>query len=138
MEHVPPGPPQWRSYVVSLSAPTGPIERFDTSIEGTQKIVINDKLKRGYALVASGVIEVFSTESDTLVSTSRKPSCYLHALAINQATDVVYGGGATEQGACLVEFDADAHIVRENVVGPGHAEGQEPADWTDRGGLGEW
>jgi len=119
-------PPRWREYVVSLSAPTGPIERFDTSIEGLQQnIVVNDQLRRGYALMMSGDIKVFSTDSDTLMSTAQKPSCSLEGLAINQATNVVYAGGATDEGACLVEFDADGHIVRENVVGP-NVKGKSP------------
>ncbi|MFZ1178694.1 MAG: hypothetical protein WAO15_21015 [Mycobacterium sp.] len=126
MEDVSGGPPQWRQYVVSLSAPSGPIERFDTSIKGLQQsLVVNDKLRRGYALMMSGDIKVFSTDSDTLVSTAQKPSCYLQVLAINKATDVVYGGGAADEGACLVQFDADGHIVRENVVGP-NVKGKSP------------
>jgi hypothetical protein len=126
MEEVSGGPPQWRQYVVSLSAPSGPIERFDTSIKGLQQhLVVNDKLRRGYALMMAGDIKVFSTDSDTLVSTAQKPSCYLETLAINQATDVVYGGGAVDEGACLVQFDADGHIVHENVVGP-NVKGKSP------------
>ncbi len=118
--------PQWREYVVALSAPTGPIERFDTSVEGTpQHIVVNDKLRRGYALMMSGDIKVFSTDSDTLVATAQKPSCSLQVLAINRATNVVYGGGAANEGACLVQFDADGHVVRENVVGP-NVKGKSP------------
>ena len=31
---------------------------------------------------------------------------------------MVYGGGASDEGECLVQFDSDGHIVRENVVGP--------------------
>lgn len=119
MEAVSGGPPQWRQYAVSLSAPSGPIERLDTAIEGLQQhLVVNDKLRRGYALMMSGDIKVFSTDTDTLVSTAQKPSCVLEVLAINQVTDTVYGGGAANEGACLVQFDADGHIVRENVVGP--------------------
>jgi hypothetical protein len=120
MESVSGGPPQWRDYAVSLSAPSGQIERVDTSITGTQQtLVVNDKLRRGYALMMSGDVKVFSTDTDTLVSTAQKPSsCYLQVLAINRATDAVYGGGAANEGACLVQFDADGHIVRENVVGP--------------------
>jgi hypothetical protein len=126
MEEISGGPPRWRQYAVSLSAPSGPIERFDTAIKGVElPIVVNDKLRRGYALAASGDIKVFSTDSDTLVSTTPKPSCYLNVLAINHATDVVYGGGAADKGACLVEFDADGHIVRENVVGP-NVKGKSP------------
>jgi hypothetical protein len=119
MEAVSGGPPQWRQYVVSLSAPSGTIERFDPSIKGLQQhLMVNDKLRRGYALMMGGGIKVFSTDTDTLVSTSQKPSCVLQVLAINQVTDTVYGGGATAEGACLVQFDADGHVVRENVVGP--------------------
>jgi len=126
MEEVSGGPPQWRQYVVSLSAPSGPIERFDTSIKGLQQdLVVNDKLRRGYALMMSGDVKVFSTDSDTLVSTAQKPSCSLEVLAINQATDMVYGGGATNEGGCLVQFDADGHVVREKVVGP-HAKDKSP------------
>jgi hypothetical protein len=110
-------PPRWREYVVSLSAPTGPIERFDTSIEGLQQdIVVNDKLRRGYALMMSGDLKVFSTDSDTLVSTAQKPSCYLQVLAINQATGMVYGGGGSDKGGCIVQFDSDGQVVREKVV----------------------
>jgi hypothetical protein len=119
MEAVSGGAPQWRQYAVSLSAPSGPIERFDTAIKGLQQhMVVNDKLRRGYALMMGGDIKVFSTDTDTLVSTAQKPSCVLQVLAINQVTDTVYGGGAANEGACLVQFDADGHIVRENVVGP--------------------
>lgn len=127
MEEVSGGPPQWRAYAVSLSAPTEPIERFDTSITGTQQtMVINEKLKRGYALMMSGDIKVFNTDSDTLVSTAHEPSCSLEALAINPATGVVYGGGLASGAGCLVQFDADGHIVRENVhVGPS-AQGKPP------------
>jgi hypothetical protein len=116
--------PRWREYVVSLSAPTGTIERFDTSIKGLQQdIVVNDKLRRGYALMLGGDIKVFSTDSDTLVSTAEKPSCFVQVLAINQATDVLYGGGLDNGGGCLVQFDADGHLIRENVVGP-HVQGK--------------
>ncbi len=119
-------PPRWREYVVSLSAPTGPIERFDTSIEGLQQdLVVNDKLRRGYALMMAGGINVFSTDSDTLVSTAQKPSCYVQRLAINQATGVVYGGGLDSGGGCLVQFDADGHVLRESVVGQ-KVEGKSP------------
>jgi hypothetical protein len=91
--------------------------------------VVNDKLRRGYALMMSGDIKVFSTDSDTLVLTAQKPlSCYLQVLAINQATDMVYGGGAANEGACLVQFDADGHVVRENVVGP-DVKGTSPRIW---------
>jgi hypothetical protein len=129
MEEVSGGPPQWREYVVSLSAPSGPIERFDTSIEGLQQhLVVNDKLRRGYALMMSGDVKVFSTDSDTLVATAQKPSCSLEVLAINQATDMLYGGGSTDEGACLVQFGADGHIVRENVVGP-YVKGKNPRIW---------
>ena len=119
MEAVSGGPPQSRQYVVSLSAPSGTIERFDPSIKGLQQhLMVNDKLRRGYALMMGGGIKVFSTDTDTLVLTPQKPSCVLQVLAINQVTDTVYGGGATAEGACLVQFDADGHVVRENVVGP--------------------
>jgi hypothetical protein len=111
-------PPRIRAYVVSLSAPAAPIERLDTSINGLpEHIVVNDKLRRGYALIP-GAIKVFSTDSDALVSTSDKPSCSPQVLAISQATGIVYGGGASDKGECLVEFDSDGHIVRENVVAP--------------------
>jgi hypothetical protein len=130
MEAVSGGPPQWRDYAVSLSAPSGTIERFDTSITGTQQhLVVNDKLRRGYALMMSGDVKVFSTDTDTLVATAQKPSsCYVQVLAINQATNVVYGGGAANEGACLVQLDADGHIVRENVVGP-NVKGKSPSIW---------
>ncbi len=127
MESVTGGPPQWRDYAVSLSAPSGTIERVDTSITGTQQtLVVNDKLRRGYALMMSGDVKVFSTDTDTLVTTAQKPSsCYLQELAINRATNAVYGGGAANEGACLVQFDADGHVVRQNVVGP-HAHDKSP------------
>ncbi len=111
--------PVMRSYVVSLSAPTGPIKRFDTLIgDQPHSIVINDELRRGYALVVSGAVKLFSTDSDTLGSTSREPSCHATALAISQATGMVYGGGLSAKGGCLVQFDSDGRIVRENVVAP--------------------
>jgi hypothetical protein len=112
-------PPRMRAYVVSLSAPTGPIERFDTAIHNLpEHIVVNDKLRRGYALVASGAIKVFSTDSDTLVSTSQEPSCHAEVLAISQTSGLVYGGGLSDKGECLVQFDSGGRIVRDNVVAP--------------------
>lgn len=111
-------PPVMRAYVVSLSAPAGAIKRLDTSIDALpHHIVVNDKLRRGYALVV-GAIKVFSTDSDTLVSTSQEPSCSPQVLAINQATGMIYGGGLSDTGECLVQFDSDGRIVRENVVAP--------------------
>ena len=80
-------------------------------------IVVNDKLRRGYALVP-GAIKVFSTDTDALVSTSDKPSCSPQVLAVSQATGIVYGGGASDKGECLVQFGSDGRIVRENVVAP--------------------
>jgi hypothetical protein len=69
---------------------------------------------------------VFSTDTDTLISTAQKPSsCYLQELAINRVTNAVYGGGAANEGACLVQFDADGHVVRQTVVGP-HAKDKSP------------
>jgi hypothetical protein len=112
------GPPRWRAYAVSLSAPAGPIERLDTSIgEVPEHIVVNDKLRRGYALVP-GALKVFSTDSDALVSTNQERSCLAQVIAISQATGIVYGGGTSDKGECLVQFDSDGHIVRENVVAP--------------------
>lgn len=110
-------PPRWKSYVISLSAPTAPIERLNRSL-GTvpDHIVVNDKLRRGYGLVDSGVLKVFSTESDTLVSTSKKPSCVVQVIAISQQTGMVYGGGTAGAGDCLVLYDPDGHIVRENAL----------------------
>ncbi|OBK50776.1 hypothetical protein [Mycobacterium sp. 1081908.1] len=117
------GPPRIRAYVVSLLAPAGPIERLDTSLgDLPEHVVVNDKLRRGYALVP-GAIKVFSTDSDTLISTSDKPSCSPQVLAISQATGIVYGGGVSDKGECLVQFDSDGRIVRENVVAP-HVAGQ--------------
>ncbi len=52
------------------------------------------------------------------MSTSQKPSCSPEVLAINQATGMVYGGGLSDKGECLVQFDSDGRIVRENVVAP--------------------
>jgi hypothetical protein len=110
--------PVMRAYVVSLSAPTTPITRLDTAIDAMpHHIVVNDKLRRGYALVV-GAIKIFSTESDTLLSTSQQPSCSPEVIAINQATGMIYGGGLSAKGECLVQFDPDGRIVRENVVAP--------------------
>lgn len=39
-------------------------------------------------------------------------------LAVNDASDMVYGGGQSATGECLVEFDSDGHLVRENDVAP--------------------
>jgi DNA-binding beta-propeller fold protein YncE len=109
-------------FVVSLSAPTQPIKRLEAAIGETAigvftpMLVVNEKLRRGYALTPAGSIKVFSTDSDTLVSTSLKPSCDADLLAINQATGMVYGGGLSDKGACLVQFDSDGRIVRENVL----------------------
>lgn len=111
-------PPRIGAYVMSLSAAAGPVRRLEKSIgELPEHIVINDRLKRGYALVP-GAIKVFSIESDTLVSTSNKPSCSPQVLAIREETGIVYGGGISEKGECLVQFDSDGRIVRENVVAP--------------------
>lgn len=117
------GPPRMRAYVVSLSAPIGPIGRLDTLINGLpEHVVVNDRLRRGYALVA-GAIKVFSTDSDTFILTSDKPSCSPQVIAISQASGIVYGGGVSDKGECLVQFDSDGRIVRENVVAP-HVKGQ--------------
>ncbi|MGO9510584.1 MAG: YncE family protein [Mycobacterium sp.] len=107
-----------RAYVVSLSSPAGAIKRLDTAIDDQpHHIVVNDKLRRGYALVV-GAIKVFNTDSDALISTSQKPSCSPEVIAINQATGMIYGGGLSNKGECLVQFDSDGRIVRENVVAP--------------------
>jgi hypothetical protein len=114
-------PPVMRAYAVSLSAPTGQIKRFDwdSSLGGLpHHIVVNDKLRRGYALMVTGVIKVFSTDTDTVVSTSQQPSCSSEVLAISQATGMVYGGGLSDKGQCLVQFDSDGRIVRDNLVAP--------------------
>ncbi|BBZ46481.1 hypothetical protein [Mycobacterium parmense] len=112
-------PPVLRAYAVSLSDPPGPIKRFDTLIgDEPEHIVVNDRLGRGYALLAAGVLKVFSTDSDTVVSTSQKPSCYPQVLAINPASGIVYGGGISDKGECLVEFDSDGRIVADNDVAP--------------------
>lgn len=112
------GPPLMKAFAVSLTTPTGQIERLDTAIKGVpDHIVINDKLRRGYALMG-GAIKVFGTDSDTLVSTSQTPSCSPEVLAINPTTGMVYGGGVSQGGECLVQFDPDGRIVRENTVAP--------------------
>ena len=109
-------------FVVSLSAPTQPIKRLEAAIGETAigvftpMLVVNEKLRRGYALTRAGSIKVFSTDSDTLVSTSRAPSCKVDLLAINQATGMVYAGGLSDKGACLVQFDSDGRIVREAML----------------------
>ena len=113
------GPPHFKSFAVGLSAPTSPIERLDTSIDNVAKdIVVNDKLGRGYALTIPGDIIVFRTDTDTLVSTGQKPSCSLEVLAIRLETGTLYGGGNSDKGECLVLFNSDGRIVRENVVAP--------------------
>ncbi len=100
--------------VVSLSAPTQPLKRLDTAIgDSPHSIVINEKLRRGYAPTATGAVKVFDTDSDTLVLTSQEPSCRANLLAINQTTGMVYGGGS---GGCLVQFDSEARIVRETAL----------------------
>jgi hypothetical protein len=120
------GPPAWRTYAVPLSAPPQPIERLDTAFgEFPNQFVVNDKLRRGYALVSDGVIKVFNTDSDVLISTSQKPSCYLQVIAISQTTGVLYGGGMSDQGECLAQFDPDGRIIREKVVAPS-VKGQNP------------
>jgi hypothetical protein len=107
------------TYVVPMGAPADSPRQLDPAIsDGTGHIVVNDQLKRGYSLVRSGVLNVFNTDTDTLVSTTDKPGCSPQVLAISHTTGMVYGGGMSAKGECLVQFDSDGHIVRENVVAP--------------------
>ena len=109
-------PPHFMTYSMSLTAPTGPIERFDTVASHVPvHVVVNDKVRRGYALFVDAV-NVFSMETHSLISTSKKPSCSPQALVVNEATGTLYAGGSSNEGECLVKFDADGRIVREKVA----------------------
>jgi hypothetical protein len=109
--------------VVPLSAPTQAEEFPDHSIDAdAQHIVVDDKLKLGYALGTLGAIRVFNTDSDKVVA-STQPVCEANVLAVNARTGVVYGGGYSARGECLVQIDSSGHIVRDDVggaTGPGH------------------
>jgi hypothetical protein len=102
--------------IIPLSAPREQLKRLDLAIGVLPaSIVINEKLRRGYALVETGAITVFSTDSDTLVSTSQQTSCQVRRLAINEATGMVYGSGLSERSGCLVQFDSDGRLVKESA-----------------------
>lgn len=66
----------------------------------------------------TGAVRVFNTDTDTLVSTIEPPSCVAQVLAVNDASGMVYGGGQSATGECLVEFDSSGHLVRQNDVAP--------------------
>jgi hypothetical protein len=107
------------TYVVPMGAPADSPRQLDPAIsDGTGHIVVNDQLKRGYSLVRSAVLNVFNTDTDTLVSTTDKPGCSPQVLAISHTTGTVYAGGSSDKGECLVQYDPDGRVVRENVVVP--------------------
>jgi hypothetical protein len=109
--------------VVPLSAPTQAHEFPDHSTDtDTHHIVVNDKLKLGYALGTLGAVRVFNTDNDTVVTTTQ-PVCEANVLAVNERTDNVYGGGYSARGECLVQIDSSGHVVRDDVggaAGDGH------------------
>ncbi len=108
------------TYAVSMSALTKTPPRLDGSIaKSTNHIAVNNKLRLGYALTISGALRVFNTDSDTLVSTTEPRSCEAMVLAVNEASGVVYGGGFSATGECLVKFDSTGHFVGEKDVAPG-------------------
>lgn len=108
--------------VVPLSAPATAHKFPDRSIADAHHIVVDDKLKLGYALGVSGTITVFNTDSDTTVATIQ-PACEANVLAVDERTGMVYGGGFSTNGECLVQIDLSGHIVRDDVgggTGSGH------------------
>jgi hypothetical protein len=108
--------------VVPLSAPTPAHEFPDRAIAHAHHIVVDNKLKLGYALGVSGAITVFNTDSDTTVATTQ-PVCEANVLAVDERTGTVYGGGFSSRGECLLQMDSSAHIVRDDVgggTGSGH------------------
>jgi hypothetical protein len=122
-------PESGATYVVSMSAPGKAPARLDESINGfSTHIVVNGRLKLGYALIEkpplagspalAGVVRVFNTDTDTLISTSTQPSCVAQVLTVNEASGMVYGGGMSPAGECLIEFDSAGHIVRQADVAP--------------------
>jgi len=122
-------PESGATYVVSMSAPGKAPARLDESINGfSTHIVVNGRLKLGYALIEKpslagspalgGVVRVFNTDTDTLISTSTQPSCVAQVLTVNEASGMVYGGGMSPTGECLIEFDSAGHIVRQADVAP--------------------
>jgi hypothetical protein len=105
--------------VVPLSAPTQAHEFPDHSIDTAglgEEIAVNDKLKLGYASDSLGITRVFNTDTDTVVATTQTV-CEANVLAVNQTTGMVYGGGSSARGECLVQIDSSGHIVRDDVAG---------------------
>lgn len=113
--------PSWGTiYAVSTYSPAAKPVQLDESIVhgGVHHIAVNNALKRGYALLASGDLRVFDTDTDTLISTTPRRSCTAEVLAVDEATGLVYGGGLSPTGQCLVQFDSAGQLVREHDVAP--------------------
>jgi hypothetical protein len=111
--------------VVPLSAPATAHTFPDQSIQTagiSEQIAVNDKLKLGYASDSFGIIRVFNTDTDTVVATT-KTVCEANVLAVNQSTGMVYGGGYSARGECLLQVDSNGGIVRDDIgggTGSGH------------------
>jgi hypothetical protein len=108
------------TYVLSMSALTKIPPRLDDSIvSGTQRLTVNNKLKLGYTLDNSGALRVFNTDTDKLVSTIDARACKAQVLAVDETRGTVYGGGRSDRGECLVEFDSAGHFLAEKDIAPG-------------------
>lgn len=113
--------PSWGTiFVASTSSPAAKPVLLDNSISqrDVHHIAINNALKRGYALLDSGDVRVFNTDTDTLISTTPHRSCTAEVLAVDEAAGLVYGGGLSSTGQCLVQFDSAGKLVREHDVAP--------------------
>jgi hypothetical protein len=111
--------PKLATYAVSMSAITRTPARLDESIvDGTSHIAVNNKLRLGYALTHTGALRVFNTDSDTLIATTEHRSCEAEVLVVNEPSGMVYGGGLSATGECLVKFDSAGHFVGEKDVAP--------------------
>jgi hypothetical protein len=116
--------PKDATYAVSMSAMTTTPSRLNDSIaDGIHQIAVNNKLRLGYALAHTGALRVFNTDSDTLVASTEPRSCKAEVLAVNEASSMVYGGGLSATGECVVKFDSAGHFVEEKDVAP--ASGKE-------------
>lgn len=109
--------PKQAIYVLSLSELTKTPPLLDKSItDGTRHLAVNNKLKLGYALNNAGGVRVFNTDTDKLLSTTERRSCEAEVMAVDEETGVVYGGGVSPTGECLVKFDSAGHLLAEHDV----------------------
>ena len=106
------------TYVVSLSALDKIPARLADSITNDDAIAVNNKLKLGYVSVLGGTgpLRVFNTDTDTLISTTERRSCSAQVLAVDETSGMVYGGGLSDTGECLVKFDSAGHFLAEKDV----------------------